>query len=260
MTFRSGKTAIITGASSGIGAELARVMAAHGHDLVLTARRADALRDLERRLVARHQVSCEIVAADLAEPGAAKRVAEAAPEADYLVNNAGFGTYGEFAKTDLRADLDMIRVNVSALTELTKLLLPGMIERGAGRILNVASTAAFFSGPLMAAYYATKAYVLHFSEALAVELKGKGVTVTALCPGPTASDFQDRAGMGASGLVRGRTLATAASVAEAGYRAMMRGRRVAVPGLGNRLLILAARFLPRGWTTSIVGSIQKERR
>lgn len=260
MAFRSGRTALITGASSGIGAEIARVMAENGHDLVLTARRGEALRDLERRLVSRHQVACDVVVADLAEPGAAERVAKAAPEADYLVNNAGFGTYGEFAKTDLDEELAMIRVNVSALTELTKRLLPGMIARGSGRILNVASTAGFYSGPLMAAYYATKAYVLHFSEALAVELNGSGVTVTALCPGPTASEFQERAGMHASGLVKDRKLPTSAAVAEYGYRAMMKGRRVAVPGFGNRLLIFASRFLPRGLTTSIVRRVQQERR
>ncbi|MGH9008770.1 MAG: SDR family NAD(P)-dependent oxidoreductase [Acidimicrobiia bacterium] len=161
------------------------------------------------------------------------------------VNNAGVGDFGPFAEADLDKTMAMIRLNVAGPTELTRRYLPGMLERGSGRILNVASTAAFQPGPLMAVYYATKAYVLSFSEAIAEELRGSGVTVTALCRGPTASGFQAGAAMEESRLVAGRRLPTTAAVARAGYRAVLAGRPIAVVGLKNRLLVTSIRFTPR---------------
>jgi short-subunit dehydrogenase len=176
-----------------------------------------------------------------------------------LVNNAGFATYGAFAETALEPELAELQLNVVTLTELAKRLLPGMLERRWGRILNVASTAAFQPGPLMAVYYATKAYVLSFSEALAEELRDSGVSVTALCPGPTASGFQQRAAMEDSKLVAGRKLMDAATVARAGYAAMMAGQRVVIPGLGNRLLAQSYRVSPRRLLTHVVRRMQERR-
>src|SRR3989475_8551934 len=201
-------TALITGASSGIGLELARVLAEHGHDGGLVARSEATLQSLAAELKAR-DVRAHVIVVDLSAPGAAKavvdRVRDLALEIDVLVNNAGYGVYGPFLETSLDAELAMIRVNIVALTELTKRLLPAMVARKRGKILNVASTAAFLPGPLMAVYYATKAYVLSFSEAIANELEGTGVTVTALCPGPTASGFQAAARLEESRLVAGET-------------------------------------------------------
>lgn len=254
---------LITGASSGIGLELARVAAGKGHDLVLVARREGALRELARELHDRHGVRAEVMAADLGLPGAAADVAARLRllgiEIDALVNNAGFGLYGPFTDTALETELQVIQVNIVALTEMTKRMLPGMIARRAGRILNVASTAAFVPGPLMAVYYATKAYVLSFSEAIANELAGSGVTVTALCPGPTASGFQSAAGAEESKLVAGKILATSRDVAEEGYAAMMDGRTLAVSGWSNKLVAQMPRFLPRRAVTAIVRGAQERR-
>ncbi len=252
-------TALVTGASGGIGLELARKLAEEGYDLVLVARSADRLEALAAELREQHGRSVTVVVSDLARPEAPEEIARSAAEAgitvDVLVNNAGFANYGRFHESDRRRELDMIQVNVTALTHLTHLLLPGMVERGSGRIMNVASTAAFQPGPLMAGYYATKAFVLHFSEAIATELSGTGVTVTALCPGPTSSGFQERAGMQEAKLLKYGTMSSRA-VAEYGYRALMRGKRVAVPGFSNRLGTLAPRLLPRKTIAKVVGNLQ----
>ena len=254
---------LITGASSGIGLELARVFAKHRHDLVLVARTEPKLRELAQEAQA-SGVRAHVIPADLSAPGAVQaltdRVQALGVDVDILVNNAGYGLFGSFVETPLDVELSMIQLNIVALTELTKRLLPGMVARKSGRILNLASTAAFFPGPLMAVYYATKAYVLSFSEAIATELEGTGVTVTALCPGPTASGFQAAANLELSKLVAGKRLPTARSVAEAGYEALMAGRTVVVPGVSNKLTVLAPRIMPRRLMAKIVQKAQEPRR
>lgn len=244
--------ALITGASSGIGLELARLLAADGHDLVLVARRRERLTELAAELG-----QGRVIAADLADRGAPAMIAEQVPSVDILVNNAGHGDSGPFAYADRATQLSMIDVNIRALTELSRLYLPGMLERGDGRILNVASTAAFQPGPLMAVYYASKAYVLSLSEALHEETRGSGVTVTALCPGPTASEFQAVAGLARSRLIVRRPPAGAAEVAAEGHRGMMRGRAIVVTGRTNRTVAASVRFVPRSLMRRIVHRIQR---
>ncbi len=243
--------ALVTGASSGIGLEFARLLAADQHSLTLVARSGDKLDKIAAELG-----GAQVIAADLAAPDAASTIVSQAPSVDILVNNAGVGDFGPFAKTELDKQLAMIDLNVRALTELTHAYLPGMLERGNGRILNVASTASFQPGPLMAVYYATKAYVLSFSEALSEETRGSGVTVTALCPGPTASGFQAAADLEHSRLVAGRKLPTAAAVAEQGYKAMMKGSAVEVTGLQNKVMAASVRFTPRPVLRRLVHRIQ----
>ncbi|HEY1011933.1 MAG TPA: SDR family oxidoreductase [Herpetosiphonaceae bacterium] len=259
--FQRGGTALITGASGGIGAELARVFAAKGHDLVLVARGETALRELAGSLERQHGIATRCVALDLSAADApqalAHELAAAGIPVDILVNNAGFASYGPFAALDAAADLNMIQLNVAAVTHLCKLFLPPMLERRRGKILNIASTAAFQPGPLMAVYYATKAYVLSLSEALAEETRGTGVTVTALCPGPTASGFQARAAMEQSKLVKDRAIMDAATVAEEGYRALMGGRLLTIPGLQNRLGAFAVRLMPRRAVLKLVKGMQE---
>lgn len=241
-------TALVTGASSGIGRELARVCAAHGHDLVLVARRQATLEALATELRSEHGVMATVMATDLSTPNAARALVDglhgAGIRVDLLLNNAGFDVYGYFHETDLATELAMIQVNLVALTQLTKLVLADMRAQGSGRILTVGSTGSFIPSPLNAVYAATKAYVLSFSEALAEELRGTPVSVTALCPGATRTGFQARAGIGQVRLVRWGMM-NATTVAEAGYRAMMAGRRVVVPGLVNNLSVLGIRLLPR---------------
>jgi short-subunit dehydrogenase len=258
---RGTRAALVTGASSGIGLELSRLLARRGHDVILLARREEVLSALADELRRAHGVACTVLAADLSRREAPREVDEElrarAMEVDILVNNSGFGWFGHFAEADLQRQLDMLQVNITALTELTGRLLSPMLARGSGRVLNVASTAAFQPGPLMAVYYASKAYVLSFSEAIAEELAGSGVTVTALCPGPTRTAFQDEAGLVRSGFLYGRMVADAAGVARYGYEAMMAGRRVAIPGLLNRTLAAAVRFAPRRLVTAEVRRMQE---
>jgi len=255
------KLALVTGASSGIGADLARELAAGGHDLILVARGVDKLRALGDELQKAHGVVAHVIGADLARPDAAAVLASELEarklEVEVLINNAGYALYGQFVEIDAADQLRMIQVNVVTLTQLTQLLLPKMLARKSGRVLNVASTAAFQPGPLMAVYYATKAYVLSFSEALANEVAGSGVTVTALCPGPTRTGFQTRAKMEESKLVRGKEIMTSAEVARIGYRALMKGKTVIIPGASNKLLAQAVRFLPRNTVTKMVRSAQE---
>jgi len=256
--------ALVTGASSGLGLELATIAARDGHDLVLVARRSDRLESIGKGLREEFGAAVTIIVRDLAESEAARVVTQEVEarglSVDLLVNNAGLGVHGPFAETPLDKELAMIRVNLVALTELTKRVLPGMIARGRGRILNVASTAAFQPGPLMAVYYATKAYVLSFSEAIASEVAGSGVTVTALCPGPTRTEFGKAAGMLETRLFRSPLVKDARSVAEAGYRGMKRGRRVVIPGIGNWIIAKAVRFTPRRLVTAVSLAVQKTRR
>ena len=261
MSVRRG-AALVTGASGGIGEELARLLAADNRDLVLVARSRDKLEALAAELRAKHQIEARVIAADLARPDSPQeifdRLAAEGIVVDVLVNNAGFGTYGPFVETDLRAELDLLQVNVAALTHLTKLFLPGMVARRGGYVMQVASTAAFQPGPLMAVYFASKAYVLHFSEALANELEGSGVVVSALCPGPTDTGFVAAAGMKESQLFD-RGAMTAREVAEAGYRGMLAGKVIVIPGARNNLLARAVGFMPRGLITRIVRRIQERK-
>jgi uncharacterized protein len=252
--------ALITGASMGLGAEFARLLASEGYDLVLTARSEARLATIQKEVEGLHGARVHVFPHNLSDPGACEAlygdVRAAGLEIDVLVNNAGFGHYGMFHETDLAVELDMIQVNVIALVHLTKLFVHDMVARRRGRILNVASTAAFQPGPLQSVYYATKAFVLLFSEAIGNELNGTGVTVTALCPGPTPTGFQERANVGA---VRGLRLMMRVSpeaVVRAGYRGMIYEKPVVVPGALNNFIVFVERLTPRRWVTAIVRRLQ----
>jgi short-subunit dehydrogenase len=245
---------LITGASIGIGLELAREFARHGHPLVLVARSEDRLRQLAGELHDQYQVPAEVFVKDLSTETAASELVQALQQAglsiDILVNNAGFDVYGQFADTDWAAEAQLLHVNLVTLTWLTKLLVRGMRERGYGRILNLGSTGSFIPAPLNAVYSASKAYVLSFSEAIAEELRGSGVTVTALCPGFTRTEFQQRAGMEGIRVLRLGMMEPGA-VARYGYKGLMAGRGVVVPGVINQLLVLGARLGPASLVTRI---------
>ena len=257
------KTALITGASSGIGLQFAKLHAHYGGDLILVARRYERLLALKEELENTFNIRVAIFAIDLSKPGAAEKlylnVTEQKLQVDYLINNAGFGDFGYFHKTDWEKDEQMINLNIMALTQLTKLFVSDMIKRGSGKILNVASTAAFMPGPLMAIYFASKSYVLAFSEAVANELKGTGVSLTALCPGPTESEFQDAANMEESMLFKRSKVATSEDVAKYGYNQMIKGKVVAIEGAINKFSIFASRFVPKNVLTSIVRRIQESK-
>ena len=256
--------AIVTGASSGIGRDLAELFARDGHDLILVARRQDALDTVARELTDRYGVSCDPFVADLARRLERERLAVRIRTVDHhidaLVNNAGMGTHGYFRETDLERELAIIEVNVAALTHLTKVVLPGMLERKRGRIVNVSSVAAFQPGPLMAVYYASKAFVQSFSEALAEEVEGTGVTVTAICPGPTVTKFHEAAGLRGDAPNVGAPKMTSREVAEAAYRGAAEGKRVVVTGLRNKVVVVANRLLTRRRMTRIVRRLQERRR
>lgn len=252
--------AVITGASSGIGAEIARQLVADGHDVTLVARSEKALEALASDLE-EQGAKAAVVVQDLAQPGAAEAVASAVGErpVDLLVNSAGVGTFGPFATIPVADQLQLVRLNIEALTHLTALFLPAMIERGSGGILQVGSTAGFQPGPLMATYYASKAYVLSFTEALAEELSGTGVTVSVLCPGPVATGFQATAKMENSKLLE-LGLTPVDVVAREGRRAISNRKTVAIVGFKNRMLtFLSTRFAPRWLTPKIVKRIQAAR-
>ena len=248
------ETVLVTGASSGIGLELARCFAADGCRLVLVSRKGNALEALATDLRKAHKIQAQVLTADLAQAEAPSRLLahlqSAGLKVDVLVNNAGFGLQGRFAELPLGRQLEMLQVNITSLTHLTRLLLPSMIERRRGGILNVASTAAFQPGPGMAMYYATKAYVLSFSEALAEELAGSGVTVTASCPGPTATNFGATANMNTLGLVK-KVSMSAASVARISHRAFRRGQVVAITGFRNFFPTLLVRIVPRAFVRKV---------
>jgi short-subunit dehydrogenase len=253
---------LITGASAGIGWALARVFAANGHELFLVARREQRLAALASDIVSAGHPRPSYVVADLERHDAVAQIAgamtNAGVEPEIVVNNAGFGLLGEAATLGQDEQIAMIDVNVRALTALSLAFLDSL-ERQRGGILNVASVAAFLPGPYMAAYYASKAYVLSFSEALHWELKPRGIRVTTLCPGPVPTEFQLRAGFvpesGADMLGQ-----SAQAVAQAGYRGLRRGRRVVVPGLGNKVVTAAMRLIPRGLLLASVGRYNSRRR
>ncbi len=247
-------TVLITGASGGIGYELAKLFARDHHNLVLVARSADKLAQVATELQA-HGVTVKTIAIDLVDAPASKflfdQLQREGVVIDVLVNNAGFGTFGDFAQMPEDEILGQIDLNIRALTELTRLFLPAMVQRRSGRIMNVASTAAFQPGPLMAVYYATKAYVLSFSEALANELRHSGVTVTCFCPGATHTDFAKRAGMENSRLFKQLGAMSAEKVALDGYRAVMEGRTLAISGVHNWVIAQSNRLAPRKMVTAI---------
>ncbi len=253
--------ALITGASGGIGLAMAEELASSKTNLVLTARSGEVLERICADLSAQHGIQATAISLDLSLPGAPQTLVstlrERNLEPDILVNNAGFATYGPFVDQPSKSQLGMVMLNVLAPVALASLLLPGMVARKHGYILNIASTASFQPGPLMTVYYASKAFVLHFSEGLANELEGSGVKVTALCPGPTESGFQDRAEMQESRLVQGN-LMDARSVAKIGLDGMFAGKAVVIPGLRNRLMAWSVRFSPRSVVSKVVRQMQEK--
>jgi uncharacterized protein len=253
-------TALITGASGGIGLDLAKIFAKEKIDLVLVARSEDKLLKIKKDLETLSGIKVTIIAKDLSLPNSARDVYDNINEMylsiDFLINNAGFGYWGTFTETRMEKELQMINLNIVALTHMTKLFAKDMVKRGSGRIMNVASVAAFIPGPFMAVYYATKAYVLSFSQALSEELKDKGVTVTTLCPGPTITGFEDTAELHDSKLFKLLRPVPSNKVAEFGYKAFMKGKRVAIHGLSNRMMIFYLRFIPGFLVLKMVKFIQ----
>jgi short-subunit dehydrogenase len=256
------RVTLITGASAGIGAEFARVFAANGHRLALVARRADRLTALADEITVAGGAAPIVIACDLEQPDAGDRIAAAltaaGAEVEYVVNNAGFGLFGEAVKLDRAQQLGMIAVNIRAMTDLS-LRFSDHLIRHRGGILNVASIAGFLPGPGMAVYYASKAYVLSFSEALRRELAPYGVRVTALCPGPVPTEFQSRAGF-MPGFDSAVLNVPPADVAKAGYRGLMANKRAVLPGSGVKLVPFLLRFVPRGVVLAAVGQLQLRKR
>lgn len=254
------QTVLVTGASSGIGLELARQFARAGSNLVLVARGKEKLEQLATQLRNEFKVQAEVVEGDLCNPGAATNIVEELQRRklsiDVLVNNAGFGLMGQHSSLELQRQLDMVQVNIAAVVHLTQLLLPGMLERNTGGVLNVASTAAFQAGPNMAVYYASKAFVLSYTEALHEEVSGTKLHVSCLCPGPTDTGFTAAANMEGSKLFKMGTQ-SAQEVARYGYLAFQRNQAIAIPGFKNKLLAWSTKFSPRSITRKIAGALNQ---
>lgn len=259
------RVALITGASNGIGLEIAKILAREKYNLILVARTQSKLEDLTREFEKQHGIKCHIIAMDLSYHGAARelydQVLKLGVSLELLINNAGFGDSGEFVNSQVTKIESMMTLNMETLTLLTRYFASHMVNRGSGRILNVASTAAFQPGPFMAVYYATKAYVLSFTEALAVELNGTGVTVTALCPGPVLTGFQTAANMAAdAGMLKTPAIMSADKVAEIGYQALIDGTPVAIAGVINQLMAFTTRLAPRKMTAKIASRFNRSRK
>ena len=252
-------TVLITGASAGLGTDFARILARQKYDLILVARNEERLTTLATQLAAEHGVKTYIISLDLSVSGSAEALVQdlrsKGLSVDVLINNAGYGMHGPVVDADVKTLVGMLQLNITTLTELTRLLLPNMVARKSGRIMNVASVAAFQPGPWMAGYYASKAYVLSFSEALATELKGTGVTITALCPGPTKTEFFDRAKMSSSKMKEVLFFAESMACAETGVNAMMQGKSLVVDGVLNRILVQSYRVLPRSFVRFFAGRL-----
>ncbi|RIV10476.1 SDR family NAD(P)-dependent oxidoreductase [Priestia flexa] len=252
--------ALITGASGGIGRQLAYHFAEDGYSLVLVARSKEKLEELKKELENNYSISVLISIKDLSKQEEALKLYDEIKQqritVQFLVNNAGFGLYGTFIETSWAEEADMIDLNIKTLTYLTKLFLPEMVERNEGRILNIASVASFLPGPLMAVYYATKAYVLSFTEALENELKDTNITISALCPGPTKTGFSDRANLSSSKLFESGALHVE-DVAKVGYEQFMRGKTIIIPGAKFKVATMLPRFFPRKLITKVVRSMQE---
>ncbi|AFY33682.1 SDR family oxidoreductase [Calothrix sp. PCC 7507] len=255
------QTALITGAASGIGYQLACIFAVNNYNLVLVDRMEQKLLEIADNFQKEFSIFVKTIVKDLSIPTSPEEIftelQQEAIKIDVLVNNAGFGIYGLFNETNLTTELEMIQVNLVCLTNLTKLFLKDMVKQGNGKVLNVSSAAAFQPGPFMAVYFATKAYILSFSQALASELEGSGVTVTVLCPGPTESAFHEKTGAAGTKQVKGNKMMGAAEVAKIGYSALMEGKTVIIPGLKNKILAEIVRFTPRNLVTKIVKNMQE---
>lgn len=256
------KYTLITGATSGIGLELSHLAAGDKNNLILVARNKSELNRLKELLTSQYDIDVHIIAKDLKDNNSAEEIYNEVNnlgiKVDTLINNAGVGSFGNFDKISKEVDLDMITINIYSLTCLIKLFLPQMLEADGGRILNVASTAAFIPGPFMAVYYASKAYVLSLSEALASELKNSNVTVSVLCPGPTKTNFQSRAKMKKSDFVKFGVM-EAKTVAKIGYDGMNMGKTIIIPGMLNKLLITFMRLVPRAIGANLVKATQSEK-
>lgn len=257
----SNSVVLITGASSGFGIEFAKIFAGKGKDLVLVARSGDKLESLKKKLESKCGIKAYVYVQDLSVEGSGQKVydfvADKGLHVETLINNAGFGDYGKFADSRLTKQLEMINLNDRTLTELTHLFVKPMIDAGWGRILNVASVASFEAGPMMSVYYASKAFVLSFTEALSCELKDTGVTVTALCPGPTDTGFTKMAEMPGSRFADAFRFTKPKDVARYGYKALMKGQVIAIPGILNKIGIIGVKLLPRSVVRNVVYRFQQ---
>jgi short-subunit dehydrogenase len=257
-------TALITGASEGIGRELAGLFAADGYDLILVSRNRNRLEALAQMLKNLHSGTVQVVAKDLAQSAAPQElyqhVLKSRCTIDVLVNNAGFGTYGKFSSLEWAPEAELLQLNIVSLTQLTRLFLPAMLEQHAGKILNVASVAAYFPGPLMTTYYASKAYVRSFTNAVADEIRGSGVTISLLCPGPTKTQFHARALMEDARLVSKRRRMSSEKVARIGYHGLMKGKRIILPGWQNKILSQVSRCIPDALAARAVGYLHERDR
>ncbi|MBO5715439.1 MAG: SDR family oxidoreductase [Clostridia bacterium] len=255
------KTALITGASGGLGLSFVNIFARDGYDIVLVARNGNRLEDIKKEIEEKYNVNAMVVAVDLCSEDGAQKVYDATQQAglnvDVLVNNAGFGDFGKFYKSDINKQIRMVDLNCTALMHLCHLYIPDMIKNRKGNILNVDSIAAFQAGPLMSVYYATKAFVLSFSQALTRELKGTGVKVTALCPGPIRTNFDNTADLGESGLFKNLKVWDPNVVAEFGYKNMKKGKSLCICGFVNKIIVFANRLAPRALVRNMVYNLQK---